>query len=109
VAVVSNKPPRGAYRGVAMVTTTFCMERMLDMLAERTGLDPVEVRRQNLIRDDELPYVNPLGVTFEATSSVRSLERGVAAVDYDGFRTEQRRLRAQGRLVGIGVACYAEF
>src|SRR5262249_38772171 len=52
LAVVSNKPPRGAYRGVAMVTTTFCMERMLDLLAARLGLDPVEVRRRNLIRDD---------------------------------------------------------
>jgi aerobic carbon-monoxide dehydrogenase large subunit len=108
VAVVSNKPPRGAYRGVAMVTTTFCMERMLDMLAERTGLDPVEVRRRNLIRDDA-PYVNALGVTFEATSCVRALEDGVAALDYGRLRTEQKARRAEGRLVGIGVACYAEF
>ncbi|PYM67284.1 MAG: carbon monoxide dehydrogenase [Candidatus Rokuibacteriota bacterium] len=109
VAVVSNKPPRGAYRGVAMVTTTFCMERMLDLLATRLGLDPVEVRRRNLIGDDELPFVNALGVSFEATSFRRSLEEGVRAIGYDAFRARQKAARGTGPLIGLGIACYAEF
>jgi carbon-monoxide dehydrogenase large subunit len=109
VAVVSNKPPRGAYRGVAMVTTTFCMERMLDLLAARVGLDPVEVRRRNLIGDDELPFVNALGVSFEATSFRGSLEAAVRAIGYEAFRARQRAARDQGRLIGLGIACYAEF
>lgn len=109
VAVVSNKPPRGAYRGVAMVTTTFCMERMMDLLAERTGLDPTEVRRRNLIGPDEFPYVNALGVAYEGASFVRSLQDTLRMVNYEAIRAEQQALRAQGRLVGIGIACYAEF
>jgi carbon-monoxide dehydrogenase large subunit len=109
LAVVSNKPPRGAYRGVAMVTTTFCMERMLDLLAERTALDPVEVRRRNLIREDALPYVNALGVRFEATSFGRALEAAVEVAGYPALRAAQRAARAEGRRLGVGVACYAEF
>ncbi len=61
-SVVTNKVPRGAYRGVAMVTTTFTMERVMDLIAARTGLDRAEVRRRNLISAPEFPYTNALGI-----------------------------------------------
>lgn len=107
--VVSHKVPRGAYRGVAMVTTTFAMERVMDLLAARTGLDPVEVRRRNLITDAEFPYRNALGVSYERASFTESLEAGLRAAGYEGVRAEQARAREGGRLLGVGLAAYAEF
>jgi len=107
--VVSHKVPRGAYRGVAMVTTTFAMERVMDLLATRTGLDPAEVRRRNLISAPEFPYTNALGVVYEGASFQESLTAGLEAVRYDEFRAEQARARAVGRRLGLGIAVYAEF
>lgn len=107
--VVTNKVPRGAYRGVAMVTTVFSVERLMDRLAERLRLDPVEVRRRNLVRAEEFPYRNALGITYEPCSFLESLEEALRRVDYVGMRAEQARRRAEGRLLGIGIATYAEF
>jgi carbon-monoxide dehydrogenase large subunit len=108
-SVVSHKVPRGAYRGVAMVTTTFTMERVMDLLAARTGLDPAEVRRRNLIGAAEFPYRNALGVTYEGASFQESLAAGLEAVGHDAVRAEQARARAAGRRLGLGIAVYAEF
>ena len=108
-SVVSHKVPRGAYRGVAMVTTTFSMERVMDLLAARTGLDPVEVRRRNLISAGEFPYMNALGVSYERASFQESLTAGLEAVGYEAFREQQTRARDTGRLLGLGIAVYAEF
>lgn len=108
-AVVSNTQPRGAYRGVAMVTTTFSMERMMDLLAERLGLDPAEVRRRNLITNAEFPYTNALGVNYEGASFEESLRAGLRELGYEALREEQARGRATGRYLGIGICCYAEF
>ena len=92
-----------------MVTTTFSMERVMDLLAGRTGLDPAEVRRRNLISDGDFPYRNVLGVAYERASFQESLTAGLAAAGYEGFRAEQERARAQGRRLGLGIAVYAEF
>jgi len=108
-SVVTNKVPRGAYRGVAMVTTTFAMERVMDLIAARTGLDPAEVRRRNLINAAEFPYTNALGITYEGASFQESLAAGLRAVDYERFRVEQGRAQADGRFLGLGIAVYAEF
>ena len=83
--VVTNKVPRGAYRGVAMVTTTFSMERVMDLLARRTGLDPAEVRRRNLISAGDFPYRNVLGVAYESASFQESLTAGLAAAGYEAL------------------------
>ena len=107
--VVTHRVPRGAYRGVAMVTTTFTMERVMEMLAARTGLDSAEVRRRNLIASGDFPYRNPLGIVYEGASFAESLEVGLRAIGYDDFRAEQARARAAGRRLGLGIATYAEF
>jgi carbon-monoxide dehydrogenase large subunit len=109
MTVVSHKPPRGAYRGVAMVTTVFSVERMMDLLAARTGLDRAEVRRINLISKAEFPYKNALGVAYDGASFTESLDVGLRRVDVAAFAAEQVRLRAEGRAVGLGFATYAEF
>jgi carbon-monoxide dehydrogenase large subunit len=109
VTVVTNKVPRGAYRGVAMVTTTFTMERVMDLLAARLDLDPAEIRRRNLVRREEFPYRNALGITYEPASFVESLDDALQRIDYPAARARQRAARHDGRLVGIGIAAYAEF
>jgi carbon-monoxide dehydrogenase large subunit len=107
--VVTTKVPRGAYRGVAMVTTVFAMERLMEQLAARVGVDPAEIRRRNLVRAEEFPYRNALGITYEPCSFLESLEAALRRLDYPALRAEQARRRAEGRLLGIGIATYAEF
>ncbi len=108
-AVATNKPPLGAYRGVGMTMGAFAMERMLDLLAERTGLDPVEIRRRNLIPREAYPFTSASGMTYDSGDFPRALAQAQALAGYDALRREQARARAAGRLVGVGLACYTEY
>jgi carbon-monoxide dehydrogenase large subunit len=109
LAVQTNKPPLGAYRGVGMTMGAFVMERMLDLLAERVGLDPAEVRRRNVIPREAYPFVSASGMTYDSGDYPKALEQALALAGYDALRREQRAARAAGRLLGIGVACYTEY
>src|SRR5207245_1020474 len=105
VTVLTHKPPLGAYRGVGMTMGAFVMERLLDMVAERLGLDPAEVRRRNLIPREAYPFTSASGMTYDSGDFPKALELVLAAVDYDRLRRDQAAARAAGRLVGVGVAC----
>jgi carbon-monoxide dehydrogenase large subunit len=107
-AVATNTAPAGPYRGVARPATTFVMERVLDLAARQLGLDPVHVRRLNLIGASDLPYTSPTRLVHDSPSYPVCFDKVVEAVDYPAFRAEQGRLRAEGRLVGIGFAVYNE-
>ena len=108
--IVTNKVPRGAYRGVAMVTTTFSMERVMDLLAKRTGLDPVEVRRRNLISAGDFPYRNVLGVAYESASFQESLTAGLLRLLHRATSARSRSTRGpRAARLGLGIAVYAEF
>lgn len=107
-AVATPKAPTGPYRGVGRPTSTFVIERLMDLAAQRLGLDAVEMRRRNLVRDDEFPYRTGSGLIWDRSAFQQSLEAAGAAVDYRALRARQHEARAAGRWVGIGVACYAE-
>jgi aerobic carbon-monoxide dehydrogenase large subunit len=109
LALATNKPPLGAYRGVGMTMGAFVAERMLDLLAERLQLDPAEVRRRNLIPRDAYPFTSVTGYTYDSGDYPKALEEALAAVGYEELRREQRAGRADGRLMGIGIACYTEY
>jgi len=109
LALATHKPPLGAYRGVGMTMGAFVMERLLDLVAERAGLDPAEVRRRNLIPREAYPFISATGFTYDSGDFPKALEQVLAAVDYDELRREQQVARAAGRLVGIGIACYTEY
>jgi carbon-monoxide dehydrogenase large subunit len=109
VAVATNKPPLGAYRGVGMTMGAFTMERLLDLLAERVGLDPAEIRRRNFIPRDGYPFTSASGMTYDSGDYPKALERALALAGYDELRREQQVARAAGRLVGIGLAAYTEY
>ncbi|BBX27680.1 xanthine dehydrogenase family protein molybdopterin-binding subunit [Mycolicibacterium alvei] len=108
VAVVTNKTPIGAYRGFGMPEATLAIERALDEGARRLGIDPIEIRRRNLLRPDELPYWTP---TMMCLDSGRYGELLDLVVDRFGWAQTQREAaeaRAAGRLVGVGTSCYVE-
>jgi carbon-monoxide dehydrogenase large subunit len=106
--VCTCKSPTGPYRGVGRPTSTFVMERLVDMAARKLGLDAAEMRRRNLVRPEEFPYKTASGIVWDRSAFLESLERVCADAGYDALRAAQREARAQGRWVGIGLASYAE-
>jgi carbon-monoxide dehydrogenase large subunit len=87
----------------------FVMERMLDLVAERAGLDPAEIRRRNLLPREAYPFKSTTGLTYDSGDFPKALEQALAAVGYEELRRTQAKRRAAGRLVGIGIACYTEY
>jgi carbon-monoxide dehydrogenase large subunit len=112
--VVTNKTPLSAYRGAGRPEAVFAMERILDRAAAELGLDPVELRRRNLVGGDEMPY--DAGIPYRDGSRLvldagdvpASLELAVREGGYDDWRRRQAELRRAGRYLGIGVGTYVE-
>ena len=112
--VVTNKTPNAPYRGAGRPETVFAMDRAVDCLARRLGLDPADIRRKNYIRADELPWDfgmpyrdgNPL--VYDTGDFPAALESALQAAGYDAFRREQASLRARGVWRGIGISGYVE-
>jgi carbon-monoxide dehydrogenase large subunit len=91
-----------------MVSANFVMERALDILAHKLGLDPYEVRRKNLIQDSEFPYSTVTGLIYDKCSLTESLERGAKAIGYKELRQHHEELRKKGIYRGIGIASLIE-
>src|SRR5260370_10999706 len=106
--VATNKPPTGPYRGVGRPISTFVAERLMDMGAKALGIDPLEIRRRNLVREDEFPYRIASGIIWDRTGFIECLEAAVQAAEYEKLRGQQRAARAEGRYFGVGPASYAE-
>ncbi len=106
--MVTNKPPAGPYRGAGRPEAAFIIERMVDLAATELGIDPVEMRRRNMITPDQFPYHTALGAVYDSGEYGRCLDRCLELLDYDAQRGEQGRARAEGRFVGIGLALYIE-
>ena len=107
-AVVTNKVPFGAYRAFGMQQAAFVTERLMDMAARRLGIDPVEIRRRNYVPPTEFPYRSAANLVYDSGSYAEALDEALRIADYGGLRAMQARARADGRLVGIGVANYVE-
>jgi aerobic carbon-monoxide dehydrogenase large subunit len=105
-SVTTNRAPSGAYRGPGRSESTAMLEQALDRLAERLGLDPVEVRRRNLLRRDELPCVSITGAHYDEVDHHALLDALVEHAGLDALRAEQARRRATplGTQIGIGIA-----
>jgi len=108
VEVYTHRTPTGAYRGAGRPEATFSLERLMDLVAAELGLDPVAVRRRNLLRKSAFPYRTPTGARYDSGDYHRALRVLLERADYAGLRREQRRERARGRLLGIGLSCYVE-
>jgi carbon-monoxide dehydrogenase large subunit len=106
--VATCKPPTGPYRGVGRPISTFVAERLMDLGAKALGIDPLEIRRRNLVRSEEFPYRIASGIIWDKTGFVECLDAAAEAAGYEQLRKEQAEAREQGRLFGIGIATYAE-
>ena len=105
-AVTTNMCPIAPYRGVSRPVLTLAMERLMDTAARGLGLDPVEVRRANLV--SEFPYSMPTGLPVDPGSYVETLDAAVDTLDVEGFRRRQQRAAAEGRYLGIGFSVFGE-
>ncbi len=103
----SNTVGRSAYRG-PWAFESLAREVLLDVAARQMGVDPVELRRRNLLRRDELPYANPNGMPYDSITPLETFEQALAMLDYDAFREEQAAARADGRYLGVGLSTYVE-
>jgi carbon-monoxide dehydrogenase large subunit len=107
-AVYTNTMAVGAYRGAGRPEAAYYLERAIDLLAARLHMDPVEIRRRNFIPPEAFPYNTPTGIIYDTGEYAKALDKVLANAGYADLRAEQRRLRAEGRYVGIGVAAYTE-
>lgn len=107
-AVVTTTCPHGPIRGVARAQANFAFERLVDMLAHKMGLDEVELRRRNLVLPQEMPYRTVTGLERDSGDYVGALDLAVERVGYRELRAQQASMRAQGRLVGVGLSAFAE-
>ncbi|MCZ7660294.1 MAG: xanthine dehydrogenase family protein molybdopterin-binding subunit [Xanthobacteraceae bacterium] len=106
--VFQNKNVMCQYRAVGHPIATAVTEGLVDLAAMRIGMDPVEIRRRNLIADDAYPTSGPSGIRFEQLSHHASLDKILAMMDYRALRAEQARLREKGVHRGIGLASFIE-
>ena len=109
-SVVTTTTPIGAYRGAGRPEATAAVERAMDLFAAEIGMDPVEVRRRNLVPAFTEPHDNGFGARYDSGDFAGALDRVLAAAGYEQLRAEQaaRRERGDARALGIGVASYVE-
>lgn len=107
--VVTHTTPTGAYRGAGRPEAAYMIERLLDAVARDLGLDPLEVRRRNIIPADAFPYDGPTGVRYDSGDYARALDLAARLIDVTAFRAEQAAARARGEFLGLGFALYCEF
>jgi carbon-monoxide dehydrogenase large subunit len=114
-AVFTNKTIVTPYRGAGRQHGVFVMERLLDIAARELGIDRVEIRRRNLIPADAFPYNNDIiyqdftELSYDSGNYEPILDKAVELIGYRDFLSEEQpRLRAEGRYVGVGIACYVE-
>jgi carbon-monoxide dehydrogenase large subunit/6-hydroxypseudooxynicotine dehydrogenase subunit gamma len=110
---LTNKTPAATYRAPGRYETTFIRERLIDSIAVKLGIDPIEVRRRNAITAAEMPYPRPLEalgeeIHFDTGDYMGLLETVLAAVSWDTLQADLVRRRAAGELVGAGIAMFVE-
>ena len=106
--VYTNTVPVAPYRGTGRPEATYVNERLLENGARELGIDVVEIRRRNLIQEHQYPYKTPVGRVYDSGNPPVLLEKLVRLAHYDDLRREQRRLRNNGELMGIGLAAYPD-
>jgi len=107
-SVSTNKPPILPFRGVARTGVCFAMEVLLDAVARELKMAPDEIRRRNLVRPEQMPFVNITKKIFDSGDYVECLDRAAAAIDLPAIRARQARGEADGRKIGVGLAVFCE-
>ena len=105
---VTNTVSTTPYRSAGRPEVMFVIERLIDLAADRLGLDPVALRRINLVPAAAQPYTNPLGLTFDSGDYAGAMDMALALADWAGFPARREESRRRGRRRGIGIANYVE-
>ena len=106
--VFTNKTPTDAYRGAGRPEATYFLERAMDMLAQELGMDPAELRRRNFIQPEQFPFATEMGAVYDSGDYDKALTAALKAADWDRLKAERDAAKAEGRLVGLGLAMYVE-
>jgi CO/xanthine dehydrogenase Mo-binding subunit len=108
IAVLSNKTVQEAVRAFGQSPTNYAIERTIDEVANKLSLDRLELRRRNLIRHEEFPYLIPSGSTYDSGNYEAVIAKVFAKAPYDDLIVERDRLRGEGKLAGLGIAACLE-
>lgn len=108
LAVMTNTVPTAPFRGAGRPEAMFVIERLMDMAARRLKLDPVEIRRRNMVPHETLPYRTATGLNYDSGAFAANLDHALALADWSGFPARKKEAKKRGRLAGIGVANYIE-
>ncbi len=106
IGILSNTLPSVNYRGAGRPQAMLAMERLIDLAADKTGIDRIELRRRNLIK--EFPFKQAGGLTYDCGEFERNMDRTLELVDWKGFPARREESKRRGRLRGIGLANYIE-
>ena len=104
----TNKAPIGPFRGVARPGACFCIERTIDEIARAVGREPHEVRMENMVQPDQMPYRSLTNMLYDNGDYAESVRLAAALVDVPAIRARQAAGEADGRLIGVGFASYTE-
>ena len=106
--VYTNTLPTAPYRGAGRPESSYALERVVDEAARVTGIDPVKLRRRNLIKKSAFPYKTQVGTTIDSGDFEPILDRALALADYDGFKQRRRAAQKRGKYRGLGISCMLE-
>jgi carbon-monoxide dehydrogenase large subunit len=104
IGVYTHTTPTGPYRGAGRPEATYAIERVIDVAARELGIDPIELRRRNLIPASAMPFKTGLVFTYDCGDFARGMEMALALADHAGFAKRRAQAREQGKLRGLGVA-----
>ena len=102
--VFTNTQPTAPYRGAGRPEATYAIERIIDVAAQRLGIDPVALRRRNLIAPEQMPYATGFMFTYDSGEFERNMDDALALADWAGFPNRRKAAAARGRLSGIGLS-----
>jgi len=102
--VYTNMTPAGPYRGAGRPEATYAIERVIDVAARELGVDPLELRRKNLIPASAMPFKTGLVFTYDCGDFAHGMDLALALADQAGFEQRRKEARARGKLRGIGIA-----
>ena len=102
-SVLTNTNSTAPYRGAGRPEATYVIERLIDDAARELGLDPIEIRRKNMIPASAMPYKNPLGVTYDSGDFPKNMEDALKLADVAGFAARREESSRRGKLRGIGI------
>ncbi|MEK9832474.1 MAG: xanthine dehydrogenase family protein molybdopterin-binding subunit [Rhodospirillaceae bacterium] len=106
--VFTNTVPVDAYRGAGRPECTYLLERLVTKAARQIGMDPVELRKLNMIQPDQYPYQTPVALQYDCGDSPATFESALKAADYAGFEKRRAAAEKAGKLRGIGISTYVE-